>query len=520
MGHSEEMGDDYSSSGMFANTSMSVNTSTAVNLLDANQQMYKELGVSWRTLAHANDSVVIQRAATKTPQEHCGWKDTDTHDVKVKQARSWLSDNVGLLRICVENDDAEWRDESFDIMMSETIVTDSTPVDPNNRRHILQLNNCGSGKTTCLTGMALINQHFVPAKQSLVTVVVYANVTLMDDAFGLLSRMGVNVVKGRSAEEIRRLASEMVGSGTIVTVIDTFVYIAQDWIFAMMNDGTIRRIYFDEAHELAAQANFRTIFGQFANVAKSAAFSRINWTLMSGTFPAPIRDVVLVALGIDKDEITAFSSTSGYSLSSVSIQAKESESKEVAMDLVVEECCKSARAGKSHLVAVLSMRDADRMESKLQTASAAEGGGDFKCFKLNSNVRKLFGPAEVEKQFQKWKGGEDLLWILVSTQPLNGLNHNALFRVDVLGSYGLLAGFQTAARCARKAGQKGVVMFHNYPRMFHGSEDQEIYVLQSQSYTKFFEGGQCLRKVIGLTLYGAPCWVLLRCHRRLRRLRC
>jgi superfamily II DNA helicase RecQ len=313
-------------------------------LLEVNKAMFDEIGIPWRIQSLASSSVVVGRTATKTPQAHCGWKDDDAHDVKVRCARMWLSDNVGVLRICVENNDAEWRADTLDVM-AETIVVDALPVNPNHRQHILQLQNCGAGKTTCLTGMALINQHFVPLHQSLVTVVVYANVTLMTDAFALMSRIGVNVVKGRTSDEIRRHASEMVGSGMIVTVIDTFVHIAQDSVVAMMNDGTIRRIYFDEAHELVAQSKFRPIFGQFASVAKSSSFSRINWTLMSGTFPTPIQEVVCDALGIAEDEITTFSSTSGYSLTSVSIQTKDSQSKTIAMYYVVDECCKSSASG-------------------------------------------------------------------------------------------------------------------------------------------------------------------------------
>jgi hypothetical protein len=225
-------------------------------------------------------------------------------------------------------------------------------------------------------------------------------------------------------------------------VVDTFVHIAQASIVAMMNNGTIRRIYLDEGHELVAQGLFRNIFGQFANVVKSEAFSRINWTIMSGTFPAPIKAVVCDTLGIAGDELTTFHSTSGYSLTSVSIQTQESTSKDAAFDYVVEQACESARNGTSQLVAVLSKRDADTLEAKIRAASAKEGEVKFNCFKLNSEVRQLLGAEEVERLFQKWKEGKDRVWVLISTQPLNGLNHNSLFRVDVLGSYGVLAAFQ------------------------------------------------------------------------------
>jgi hypothetical protein len=47
-------------------------------------------------------------------------------------------------------------------------------------------------------------------------------------------------------------------------------------------------------------------------------------------------------------------------------------------------------------------------------------------------------------------------------------------------------------------------MLHSYPHMFSGKEEQTIYVLQSKSYTKFFDNQHCLRKVFGLTLHGAP----------------
>lgn len=511
-GHSRMTGNGYVDPNLTTNDSLLINYSQMTDLVDIGRCLYAAMRLPFSLTSHWKNKTTLKRIEFKTLAQAMLFEKTDDFLTREKKAATFLKANPSLLARATNSQSSEGLAWDIDVLrgLAITLAVDDRPHDSTTpekslnspasegriSRHVLEVKlGCGRGKTQLIAVPALLQQHFVEKSNVTVTVVIVPNVNLMKDMKGELERMGLNVVEGKDIKDLLNLVFSSTGTGVVIAVLDTFLKLKNmQNALALLRAGKLIRLVFDEAHEFSLQKHFRPIFNQaIANLRNL----KVNFTLLSGTFCAPVQEDVEKMLGLDPrtDRISSLTSTSDVvEAPQVRFERRHGNSKKEVLEAIVVFAATSAASKKHHLIAVLTKKHGEEILKLLK----------------EKGVKTLFATADTrahrdwDDKMTAWKDGSGDTFVLVSTQPLNGLNHKSLAVVDICGSHCLVTALQSALRVARTRGSYGTARFWIWDEMKLDSfgsdfeEDHLIFVCKLKAYEKLTGGVECLRKVADL----------------------
>ena len=510
-GHSRLTGDGYVDNAMTMNDSLYLNQSTMVDLIEVGKRMLGTLNMKYAHTSHWESNTKVKRIEFKSLGEAMEFGKDDDLDSREKKAKLFLLDNISLLATAIHaasSDGLEW---DTDILrgLAHVLAVDERPVDSTtdeksvnstasegNFRRILEAKlGCGRGKTLLIAIPALLQQHYIEKSNSKVTFVVVPNKNLMKDLKAELQEMGLNVVEGKDMRELQKMVWSKTGTGVVMSVLDTFLKVCMSGAVDLIRGGKLVRIVLDEAHEFSLQKSFRPVFNQAIVHLRNL---RVNYTILSGTFSEPVQKDVLEMLGIDSaiDQVCSITSTVDVvEAAQVRFEKKAGNSKKAVLEAIVGLAVTSAASKSYHLIAVLTTAQGSDIVEMLKEKGV-------KALLAAALTRGLKG---WDESISAWKDGTGDSYVLVSTQPLNGLNHKSLLVVDVCGSHCLISALQSALRVARSRGSKGTARFWTWDDMTldcFGPEFDDrhpIHVCNMASYDQLVSGDHCLRKVLALS---------------------
>ena len=133
----------------------------------------------------------------------------------------------------------------------------------------------------------------------------------------------------------------------------------------------------------------------------------------------------------------------------------ESTSKDVVFTKAVNRAKEAVTSNECALVCVMTVTDGLRVKQEAMEGENALT--DNQVLLVHSGVemtKKIFS------RVAEFKSGSGSTKLLVCTQPMNGIDCERLFTVEVLGSYDIVACYQALSRAARKNGQQGSATFY------------------------------------------------------------
>ena len=500
-GHSSRTGAGYVDSGVTENDSLVINFSQMTDLVATGKGMTTDMKIPFSVRSHWERGETVKRIEFETLAKAMGFMLGD--DLKAREAKAavYLRSNVQLLAMALSQtsvDGLSWDDDIVKALAHVLAVDErpfgSTTDEGDFRNHLFALLGMGTGKTLIFSVVALLQQHFVQKSNTKVTIVLYPNKNLMLDAKAGLIKTGLNVVEGKDASELVKLVWSNTGTGVIVAVLDTFLRACMKLTNSLVHRGKVVRVVIDEAHEFTVQKLFRSVFN---SATTHLAKLSVNFSLLSGTFSAPVQADVVEMLRIngERDKIKVVTSAKvGVEYGHIRFDLRKVTTMQAVFNGIVQRASASAAAKRPHLVAVVTTKHGEVIVAKLEK-------NGVKSILATSETRRERG---LEGMMTAWNAGTGDTFVLVSTQPLNGLNHETLAEMDLCGSHCILTAFQSALRVARTKGSTGTARLWTWPDYIRDSfgdvfEDvHDIYVCRMESFVRLTTGNFCLRKVFAL----------------------
>ena len=202
--------------------------------------------------------------------------------------------------------------------------------------------------------------------------------------------------------------------------------------------------------------------------------------------------------------------------------------KKAAFNMVKDKCVDSYKGKTNHLVLALTVNDVMEVKEMIREGGVPEDA----ILVVTSSERGRDGRG-LRKLLEGWKQGVGTVKIVISTQPISGLNPRFLFECDLLGSWNVITAYQCLTRISRTKDALGTIgneRLHYWRGMFdfldgQGDEDgdielplllREVYELTTDSYSALweeeFEGSgtyeRCVRERLG---WGRSSGGVIRC---------
>ncbi|GMI26411.1 hypothetical protein TrCOL_g4744, partial [Triparma columacea] len=251
----------------------------------------------------------------------------------------------------------------------------------------------------------------------------------------------------------------------VLAVVDSFTKKGvTDHIDNWINWGWLSTIFIDEPQEFASQYLLREeAFRKFSTWATGPYGKLIFWVLMSGSLTPVVKSFVVGMLGYDDDALEdkfvriglpETEEEDGF-IPNPNIKFVKEGGEDIDKDLCINTVVHSAKAnaadGVQHLILTVGKDDGELVARRLM-----EGPGaltEEQVLFIHSGVDR---GGEVGRRLREFQLGRGKTLILISTQPVAGLDAKYLLVVDVLGCWNIICLYQSLTRVARGWGQWGI----------------------------------------------------------------
>ena len=290
MGHSSNMSAMYRDDGRAHNETFSTNNSEATDFFGICLRVNSIIGFS---------SMVKGRSLTDSHYDHNRFPTlaaamnvlrADDRAVRLRKCRIYLIDNPCFLSLAIGRSvyaEVAWRSEMADAV-AEALTNDCLfDGEEATLRHIKLYAPQSRGETVVPLVLALLYKHLLAhdAPSPPCLVIVYANKYLQEKSLQLFASAGVETFGGREAEKMDGVLNSSTGGGAVLlTVIDSLQFLGQQWVLKWIRSGRLKRMFFDEPHDMPAQAPWRPVMADFVRLCHlPVMIGKVSWTLMTGT---------------------------------------------------------------------------------------------------------------------------------------------------------------------------------------------------------------------------------------------
>ena len=406
-------------------------------------------------------------------------------------------------------------DQGKDVDVKEEVLNALAESIVRPERNIKVLLPMAYGKSLVAVVSALVQKYLVKGwTRGCATVCVYPNVALMHEGAASFRKAGIEPFLSKDIEGFRRHLARN-GHGVVVSVIDSFVKKMasgrNNHLSALMKLGCVNRLHLDECHELVLQWELRSaVFHNFCDLfsAETSLYKYLPLTVYSATLPEQLEETVASLLCLYPTETSTVQIANNDAQPFVAnknlrLRAVRKEKVCDVWEEIVTEAEKHSRDGVAHMIACLAVREVDEVVRRL-------GRREVECLKITGDNVSDEG---VAGRTSTWLKGEGTCKVVVTTQPVNGLNHSGLFHVSIAGSWNLITARQVGGRAGRMKGQVGNVTFYycgeweEYDKKRRNArvgrtgyqEGFDHISVNEEGYGKLFEGRTCIRKVLSST---------------------
>ncbi|GMI44206.1 hypothetical protein TrCOL_g5270 [Triparma columacea] len=397
---------------------------------------------------------------------------------------------IGLPLMEGENDKVHYNKYQEAAIKEEIVAEVMNKV---NRHLIIQI-PCGGGKTSVGLNAAILDKLMLEKGEKGVgrmTLNIYFNVNLMEDASLEYAERGVNVVCLGGGEDVKvglnRIRDFLANDSSVVVcaVVNTFNKVSNVFNTYIIR-GCLRRIRVDEAHEIVSQWSIReNDFRLFTNWCRSKEGLSVNYTFMTASFTPGVRRFILKLFGFTDEDINDGKTFRLVGIEEVIEEGEGEEDgegdgeedgevdekdycpnsniafekhggfntpKEDVFRAVSEKAKRRVNVeNECHLILTTCTKDANEMKRRSMEGDNALD--DDQVLIVTSKIRRTKAFKEALEGFKSGKGKVKLV---ISTQPVSGLNARVLYEVDILGSWNIMTLYQGLTRPARGKGQWGV----------------------------------------------------------------
>ena len=419
-------------------------------------------------------------------------------------AKVWLEGHLNVLRAGLgvgPTTVVAWRVNQLDALAY--LICDS--LFPTASSRLLQIfTPMGGGKTMPIICFGLIQKFYVRPSMRKISLVVIPNVILVNECLLGFAKRGLTVVGGNNISYAKTLVEEKSPPNVIIGTPDS-LFLARGGRLATLSClvelGAINTLVFEECHLM--HCSFRPIFTEVALALRHPVWKSLNKVFISATCPSDMWKWLVKEYQLEASLSNLHVIEEGEArqlLTQYSVHTLDSLEETIAEVASHAKRCVSEKV--QLLILVLSMKHLDQFRNALSNVNGLVEGKDFVC---NSSLeRQRLGDDTVNRRNTAFVAGT--MSVLISTQPLVGVDCTFCTKVDLVGSFSLCDAVQGSGRACRSLSTTSSVRFFSTPDSHWGLTLEEeqlasrrtdglVHTSSLVSYKELFRG-ECLRQVM------------------------
>ena len=523
MGHSANMGDYYSvlaedGESILSDIMMNINPSDANEVL----KMFWGLITPWGNRTKGGPkSPVAMTAVFDSAGEAVGLTPEMSRDSCMTATKVYLTEKrKDLLRMLLPScDDPKFRPEQLtsaaDLIVSEYLKCNELKAYDNSladgaaklpcpsHSNQFMFTKLADGKTLAFFIKALLEKFFVKPSFRKTILFVVPGTRLLSQFVSKCASLGLSVCDGNHLTEAFEL-SRTSGPPAFIASCPDSVFKGERTaaLHGMISNRFLFTVVLDECHE--SYRSFRSTFSQGFMELANDDYRSLNFVFVSATCTRTVLKEIAAQFNISDAELGAATVIVSEEKRQefVNYFMTKKLSSEAAEAEVIPLIKKIVNKGEQVLIAVLTNEAAANLKKKLITDGFPE-----KTIVVNGTGEvKRIGKKMVDKMVTAFCENAKGFLIMISTQPLPGLDPKSVRFCFIFASFNSVTALQVSGRVCRKTSREkpSFVSFYQFPTRTLSAEaaaDNLEYCFTLKSYDELFNDDECVRCKLMLTSF-------------------